>query len=66
MCQSVSYTHLDVYKRQEDSEEWEEVSGGPGEMCIRDRFRIGQVSAALENPGVYSKEGQYFSFSDSC
>ena len=29
-------------------------------------FRIGQVSAALENPGVYSKEGQYLGFSVSC
>ena len=29
-------------------------------------FRIGQVSAALENPGVHSKEGQYLGFSDSC
>ena len=28
--------------------------------------RIGQVSAALENPGVHSKEGQYLGFSDFC
>ena len=35
-------------------------------MVLVGGSEVGQVSAALENPGGRSKEGQYLSFSDSC